>query len=227
MQQLALELLALNEFAAAAGAGWPACLGCSQSLSPAPQPIRLTAHPACAGPTLTELAVFGYVCSRPLCALLPRFPALTRLSLCGYQTFINLEPLQHLPRLEALHVEAEALPPLDPLPPSVRHLSLSCFANAARHVGRAGLAGRYVRVRCCAAAALDCLRLYPLAPRWRRCRVALPQHLELDSLTVHSAQHGAFVALSRAMAVCRSLHILASHVHLLLKVRRARFTALP
>ncbi len=52
----------------------------------------------------------------------------------------DLEPLGLLPHLESLHLEAEALPRLDPLPHSLRHLSLSCFANAARcRVGWRGL----------------------------------------------------------------------------------------
>lgn len=46
----------------------------------------------------------------------------------------DLAPLRHLPRLQALHVEAEALPTLGlaQLPRTLRHLSLSSFANAAR-----------------------------------------------------------------------------------------------
>lgn len=40
--------------------------------------------PAPAGGSLHELAVWDYVCSRPLCALLPRFPALRSLALTGY-----------------------------------------------------------------------------------------------------------------------------------------------
>lgn len=44
----------------------------------------------------------------------------------------DLEPLGRLPRLEALHIEAEGLPRLDGLPASLLRLSLSCFASSAR-----------------------------------------------------------------------------------------------
>lgn len=54
VQQLAIDLLATDALAAAAAG------------------------------SLAELAVREYTCSRPLCGLLPRFPRLTRLSLCGY-----------------------------------------------------------------------------------------------------------------------------------------------
>ena len=140
--------------------------------------------------------MWDFICSRPLCALLPRFTALRCLALTGYNIDLgeqpaaawphgswasssvavpqhcvsaegrissrgnsklvvpsapgglgavstskahgllpaaDLHPLGLLPRLEALHLEAEALPGLAGLPPSLRHLSLSCFANAARY----------------------------------------------------------------------------------------------
>lgn len=160
VQQLAIDLLASDALAAAAGS------------------------------CLLEVSVFDYICSRPLCALLPRFPALRCVALSGYSIDIgtctlgwysgptgcvvsacpallsllpiceepshppnsytpsaaaalfalpaclpaDLEPLQKLPRLESLHIEAEGLPRLDGLPASLRHLSLTCFANAARFV---------------------------------------------------------------------------------------------
>ncbi|KAL4422735.1 hypothetical protein ABPG75_008932 [Micractinium tetrahymenae] len=91
-----------------------------------------SAELASAAASLRELAVWDFVCSRPLCALLPRFPALRSLALTGYAIDLDLAPLRHLPHLQALHVEAEALPPLAHLPPSLRRLSLSSFANAAR-----------------------------------------------------------------------------------------------
>lgn len=85
-----------------------------------------------AGSTLAELVVRNYVCSRPLCSLLPRFPALRSVALTGYCIDIDVASLALLPRLEELHLETEALPKLAGLPPTLRTLSLSCFASAAR-----------------------------------------------------------------------------------------------
>lgn len=165
---------------------------------------------AAASGCLRLLAVRDFVCSRPLCTLLPRFPALRALSLSGYLVDVgeraplaaglplsqlaqrprtrclppaapagsaglaclpsrsrpacqrrcrptpprsalahdslllpaallpgaDLEPLRRLPGLLSLHVEAEGLPSLAALPSSLRHLSLSAFANTARCVER-------------------------------------------------------------------------------------------
>lgn len=96
---------------------------------PATQPLT----PALAGGTLSELAVFDYLCSRPLCTLLPRYAALRRLALSGYSVHLDLEPLRSLPLLEELYLESEGLPKsLAALPPSLRHLSLSSFVNGGR-----------------------------------------------------------------------------------------------
>jgi len=91
-------------------------------------------HPTIlAGDTLTELTVFDYLCSQPLCALLPRYAALRRLALSGYAVQVNLEPLRSLPRLEELSLESEGLPKsLSALPPSLCRLSLSSFVNGGR-----------------------------------------------------------------------------------------------
>ena len=117
--------------------------------------------PPRAGGALTELAVRDYVCSRPLCALLPRYAALRCVALSAYSVDLDLEPLRALRLLEALHVslftinkvlnpvwysiksifhyrnymqvESEGLPrSLAPLPPSLRRLSLSAFVNGGR-----------------------------------------------------------------------------------------------
>lgn len=61
----------------------------------------------------------------------PNRPCIRRL---GRRLRADLAPLRHLRHLHALHVEAEALPGAGwaQLPPTLRHLSLSSFANAAR-----------------------------------------------------------------------------------------------
>jgi hypothetical protein len=41
---------------------------------------------------LEELAVWDFICSRPLCALLPRFTALRCLALTGYNIDLGEQP---------------------------------------------------------------------------------------------------------------------------------------
>lgn len=84
------------------------------------------------GSVLEEIAVRDFVCSRTLCSLLPRFPALRRVLLTGYLVDIDLAPLSQLPLLEVLQLNTEALPKLNCLPATLRHLSVSCIANSAR-----------------------------------------------------------------------------------------------
>jgi hypothetical protein len=81
-------------------------------------------------------------------------------------------------------VEAEAVPRLAALPPTLRSLSLSCFANSAR--------------------------------------VSLPRHLQLEALTVCCPGQPVFLGLDRALAQCRSIHVTAAKIHLLLRVSPAR-----
>lgn len=77
--------------------------------------------------------MLDYVCSRPLCALLPRYAALRCLALSGYGVDLDLEPLRSLPHLEDLRLESEGLPKsLAALPPSLRRLWLSSFVNGGR-----------------------------------------------------------------------------------------------
>ncbi|KAI7845798.1 hypothetical protein COHA_000710 [Chlorella ohadii] len=144
--------------------------------------LALEAFSAAAGDTLTELAVFDYLCSQPLCALLPRYAALRRLALSGYAVQVNLEPLRSLPRLEELSLESEGLPKsLSALPPSLRRLSLSSFVNGGR--------------------------------------LLLPEHVRLDSLMCCCPGQPVFFGLSRALSVCRSIHVCGATVHMLLSVR--------
>lgn len=143
MQQLAIELLASAEVQRASGACCcVSAAGCAKpgatciqpkcQHSPAPHCSPLLHSPAPAGGTLAELALLDYVASRPLCALLPRFPALRSLTLSGYCIDLDLAPLCLLPQLRQLSLQSEALPSLANLPPGLRSLSLSCFAHAAR-----------------------------------------------------------------------------------------------
>jgi hypothetical protein len=83
VQQLACELLTSARVHQASGKGLFI-----------PQPSESDPYACCAGPhlpapcpaasTLRELAVWDFVCSRPLCAQLPRFPHLRSLTLTAY-----------------------------------------------------------------------------------------------------------------------------------------------
>lgn len=51
------------------------------------------------------------------------------------------------------------------------------------------------------------------------CRIALPPHLQLDSLTCRCPDQTVLLGLDRAMAQCKSIHIAGQRIHMLLHVR--------
>lgn len=225
----ALALLSLEQMAVGAGARHSPASVARRPVSRPPAAAPPTDAPLAtrrrAGPTLTNLALLSGSCADTL-QQLPRFTALTRLDLKSmrYGAF-DEAPLHQLTRLVALHVDpGGGAPRLDHLPAGLRHLSLTCHnslrracvcACCASWPGRAGWAwlppaahcGRSAAPSQSAAAAASC------------CRVLLPQHLWLDSLTVCSATY-AVVGLSRAMALCRGVFIHAPSLSLLLKQAR-------
>jgi hypothetical protein len=52
--------------------------------------------------------------------------------------------------------------------------------------------------------------------------VSLPRHLQLEALTVCCPGQPVFLGLDRALAQCRSIHVTAAKIHLLLRVSPAR-----
>lgn len=163
-----------------------------------------------------------YVSSRPLCSLLPRFTALTRLSLSGYSPFIDVAPLGGLPHLAELSLESETLPKLEGLPHSLRRLQLCTFASTARWA----CAARCGHVLRPGAAAPPLLFLLPspagpahtpaLCTPPSSLRVSLPQHLRLQELDCSCPQQPVYLGLSRAMQLCRRIRVAAAAVHALL-----------
>lgn len=163
-----------------------------------------------------------YVCSRPLCALLPRYPALRTVALSGYSIDVDLAPLNELPELEAFSLDTDQLPPLGGLPPQLRRLSLSCIANTARWATRSSM--QHALGGLCTSSmsrpsfsTVPDNRSPPLSPAAFR-RVSVPQQLRrLESLACHCPHQRVFLGLGRALEQCRSIRATGSAVHLLLQ----------